>query len=230
MYILAPVPIFPLCCPLVRVLYSSVKCCEQAGEPLFDGFCPKNCFSYDTEAFLKGPRRFPDFSLLSPKWIQQLKSFCFNWKTTHACWCNVHALNNAFAEECTGGEWEGVSWVFLYRARVSFWRTQQTCYSPSFCVILRGDCGAPALPPLLLLLLPLALSLPVSSPLSHPTLNQALCNSRVFISARNNWQHFWHILVCFFCLLMSVRKTIVDRKYMAGSVVSRSFILVCFLS
>lgn len=51
----------------------------------------------------------------------------------------------------------------------------------------------------------------VSSPLSHPALNQALCNSRLFISARNIWQHFCHILGFFLLLFF---------KYMAWSVVS----------
>lgn len=53
---------------------------------------------------------------------------------------------------------------------------------------------------------PVFLSFSVSSPLSHPTLNQALCNSRLFIFARNNWQHFWNILGRF---LMSVREAVV---------------------
>lgn len=74
-----------------------------------------------------------------------------------------------------------------------------------------------------------SLSFCVSSLLSHPTLNQALCNSRLFIAARNNWQHFWHIFLLFNVsegrlLWFFVLKH--DRKYMAGSVVSQFFIFV----
>lgn len=122
----------------------------------------------------------------------------------------MHALNNLFAVECIGREWEGVSCLFISCTCKFLTYTANMLFSLLLCYFEgRLRSAGSSSPPSLSLSLALSLCL---SPLSHPTLNQALCNSRLFISARNNWQHFWHILgilFIFFCFLMSVREAVV---------------------
>lgn len=126
----------------------SVLCeyCEWPAEPLFNSFCLKpplkNIRNKERSASIMPQSPFLFLSLCRERISSVI--YCFN--------CVSFSGKRGWKRESSSDVHVCI-----------FWRTQQTCYSLSLCVILRGDCGAPVLP-LLLLLLPSSLR---PSPVSH---------------------------------------------------------------